>query len=160
MIYTKAFLLYEGSLGSVFGRTRAHAYLFFFFFYMNGNTQRAQCALLESASLKKRKRKAMKRIKQIYKISKKCNKKNSHLVGGDRPAFWRKEGWRKPEIQKKGESYKAGSGREETITELINYRCIHSPSFCFLSYCLCTFDWDTARLCSYRRKVLKTKPSV
>ena len=23
--------------------------------------------------------------------------------GGDRPAFWRKEGWRKPEIQKKGE---------------------------------------------------------
>ena len=30
---------------------------------------------LESASLKKRKRKAMKRIKQIYKISKKGNKK-------------------------------------------------------------------------------------
>ena len=36
---------------------------------------------LESASLKKRKRKAMKRIKQIYKISQKSNKKNAcHLV--------------------------------------------------------------------------------
>ena len=31
---------------------------------------------LESASLRKRKRKAMKRIKQKYKISKKGNKKN------------------------------------------------------------------------------------
>ena len=36
---------------------------------------------LESASLKKRKRKAMKRIKQIYKISKRViTKKECHLV--------------------------------------------------------------------------------
>ena len=33
-------------------------------------------SFVESASLRKRKRKAMKRIKQIYKISKKSNKKN------------------------------------------------------------------------------------
>ena len=43
-------------------------------------TEWAQCALLESASLKKRKRK-LKKIKQFYKISKKGSKKKScHLV--------------------------------------------------------------------------------
>ena len=35
---------------------------------------------LKSVSLRKRKRKAMKRIKQKYKISKKANKKSCHLV--------------------------------------------------------------------------------
>ena len=35
---------------------------------------------LESASLKKRKRKTMKRIKQIYKISNRVIKKSCHLV--------------------------------------------------------------------------------
>ena len=44
---------------------------------------------LESASLKKRKRKAMERIKQIYKISKRVIKKimPSGPEGSDRPAF-------------------------------------------------------------------------
>ena len=36
---------------------------------MNGNTERAQCALSRVCIPKKRKRKAVKRIKQIYKIS-------------------------------------------------------------------------------------------
>ena len=46
------------------------------FFLMNGKTP-----FLESASLRERKRKAMTRIKQIYKISKKGNAKIScHLV--------------------------------------------------------------------------------
>ena len=64
---------------------------------------------LESASLLKRKRKAMKRIKQIYKISKKGKKKKKrlcHLVPKvviDVPI----EG-RKPKIQKKEESFKGG----------------------------------------------------
>ena len=44
---------------------------------MNGNTE----WVLESASLRKGKRKAMKRIKQIYTVSKKGNKKKScHMV--------------------------------------------------------------------------------
>ena len=44
---------------------------------------------LESASLKKRKRKAVKRIKQVYKISKRVIKKimPSGTLGGGRPAF-------------------------------------------------------------------------
>ena len=37
---------------------------------------------LESASLKKRKRKAVKRMKQIYKISKKGNKKEYFHIAG------------------------------------------------------------------------------
>ena len=66
---------------------------------------------LESVSLKKRKRKSVKRIKQIDEIFKKGNSKNKKFMpsgplGGDRPASWRKEGWRKPEIQKKEESSK------------------------------------------------------
>ena len=69
---------------------------------------------LESASPKKWKRKAVKRIKLIHKISKKGNyninnnnnNKTCHLVPKvviDLPF----EG-RKPEIQKKGESFKGG----------------------------------------------------
>ena len=56
--------------------------LFFLFFLMNGNTERAQCALsrVESAALKKRKRKAIIRIKQIYKIFKKVNKKKNPAI--------------------------------------------------------------------------------
>ena len=54
-------------------------FLFFFFlFFMNGNTGTQNghnVPFLESVSFKKRKRKAMKRIKQKYKISKKGNKK-------------------------------------------------------------------------------------
>ena len=38
---------------------------------------------LESASLRKRKRNTIKRIKQIYKISKKGNKKISFIGNGD-----------------------------------------------------------------------------
>ena len=46
-----------------------------------GTQNRHNVPLLESASLKKRKRNVMKRIKQFYKISKKDDKKkNHHLV--------------------------------------------------------------------------------
>ena len=46
-----------------------------------GTQNRHKVPFLESASLKKWKRKAMKRIKQMHKISKKGNKKKScHLV--------------------------------------------------------------------------------
>ena len=48
----------------------------FFFFFMNGNTERAQCALSQVCIPKKRKRKAVKRIKQSYTISKRVIKKN------------------------------------------------------------------------------------
>ena len=75
---------------------------------------------LKSASLRKRKRKAMKRIKQIYKISKKGNKKIScHLVPKvviDLPFGGRKvEGSRK--CRRRERVPKAGSRREETITD-------------------------------------------
>ena len=46
-----------------------------FFFFMNGNTERAQCALSRVCIPKKTKRKAVK-IKKIYKISKRVIKKN------------------------------------------------------------------------------------
>ena len=52
----------------------------------NGHT----VPFFESASLKKRKRKAMKRIKQVYKIFKKVDKKKtmpSVPYGGERPAY-------------------------------------------------------------------------
>ena len=80
---------------------------------------------LKSASLRKRKRKAMK-IKQIYKISKKGNKKkSSHLVPTvvlDLSFEGRKvEGSQK--YRRRERVPKAGSRREETITEPINY-CI------------------------------------
>ena len=79
---------------------------------------------LKSASLKKRKKKAMKRIKQISKISKKGNrkKKSCHLVPKvviDLPFQGRKvEGSRK--YRRRERLPKAGSRREETITEPIN----------------------------------------
>ena len=80
---------------------------------------------LLSASLKKRKRKAVKRIKQVCKISKKCNKKKScHLVPKvviDLPFEGRKvEGSRK--YRGRERVPKVGSRREETITEPINSR--------------------------------------
>ena len=78
---------------------------------------------LESASLRKRKRKAIKRIKQIHEISKKGNEKIScHLVPKvviDLPFEGRKvEGSRK--YRRRERVPKAGSRREETITEPIN----------------------------------------
>ena len=54
------------SHAKIFGVT-----IFLFCFFMNGNTKQAQCALLESASLRKRKRKAMKRINKLIKYFKK-----------------------------------------------------------------------------------------
>ena len=48
---------------------------FFFFSFMNGCTEKAQRALSRVCIPKKRKRKAVKRIKEIYKISKKVIKK-------------------------------------------------------------------------------------
>ena len=77
---------------------------------------------LESASLKKRKRKAVKRIKQICKISKEGNEKKCLLapkVVIDLPFEGRNvEGsWK----YRRGERVpKAGSRRQETMTELIN----------------------------------------
>ena len=55
-------------------------FFFFFFFFMNGNTERAQCALSRVCILKKRKRKAVKRIKQIYKTSKRVIKKRKRKI--------------------------------------------------------------------------------
>ena len=79
-----------------------------------------------SASIKKRKRKTMKKIKQIYKTSKKGNKRQScHLfpkVSIDLPFEGNKvEGSRK--YRRRESVLKAGSRREETITEPINF-CI------------------------------------
>ena len=66
----------------------------------------------------------MKRIKQVYKISKKCNKKSCHLVPKvviDLPFEGRKvEGSRK--YRGRERVPKVGSRREETITEPINSR--------------------------------------
>ena len=77
---------------------------------MNGNTERAQCALSLVCIPQEMGKKGSKKNKKVYKIFKKRNKKimPSGPLGGDRPAFWRKEGWRKPEIQRKGESSKGG----------------------------------------------------
>ena len=88
-----------------------------------GTQNRLNVPFLESASFKKRKRKAMKRIKQIYNISKKGNKKKScHLVPKvvtDLLFEGRKaEGSQK--CRRRGRVLKAGSRREETITESIN----------------------------------------
>ena len=82
-------------------------------------------SFLESASLKKRKRNVMKRIKQFHKISKKGNeKKICHLVPKvviDLPFEGRKvEGSRK--YRRRERVPKAGSRGEETIAELINSR--------------------------------------
>ena len=80
---------------------------------------------LKSSSLKKRKRKVMKRIKQIQKISKKGNnekKKSCHLVPKvviDLTFEGRKvEGSRK--YRRRESVPKAGSRKEEAITEPIN----------------------------------------
>ena len=93
---------------------------------MNGNTERAHCALSRVCILKKRKRKAVKRIKQIYKtskrvIKKKGKEKSCHLILKvviDLPFEGTKvEGSQKYRRQRVP---KAESRREETITELIN----------------------------------------
>ena len=86
-----------------------------------GTQNRHNVPFLESASLRKRKRKTMKRTKQKYKISKKGNKKKScHLVPKvviDLPFEERKvEGSRK---YRRERVPKTGSRREETITEPI-----------------------------------------
>ena len=74
-------------------------------------------AFLESASLRKRKRKAAKNIKQIYRISKKGNKKKScHLVPEVVIDLPFEGSWK---YRRRERVPKAGSRREET-TELIN----------------------------------------
>ena len=50
-------------------------FFFFFFFLMNGNTEWAHCALSLVFIPQEMEKKAVKRVKQVYKISKKCNKK-------------------------------------------------------------------------------------
>ena len=88
-----------------------------------GTQNRPNVPFLESASLKKWKRKAMKRIKQIHKISKNGSddkkKKSCHLVPKvviDLPFEGRKvEGSRK--YGRRERVPKAGSRREEAITE-------------------------------------------
>ena len=88
---------------------------------MNGNTERVQCALSRVCILRKRKRKAMKRIKQKKKISKNVNKKKScRLVPKvviDLPFEERKvEGSRK--YRRSEREPKAGSRREEAMEHL------------------------------------------
>ena len=81
---------------------------------------------LESPSRRKKKRKAIKRTKQKYKISKKGNKKKSchlvHKVVIDLPF----EGSRK--YRRRERVPKAGSRREKNITELID-SCIEINSY-------------------------------
>ena len=82
---------------------------------MNGNT--------EWASLNKRKRKTMERIKHIYEIYKKGNKKKScHLVPKVVIAlpFEGRKVERSRKYRRRERVSKAGSRREETITEPIN----------------------------------------
>ena len=89
-----------------------------------GTQNEHNAPFLKSASLKKRKRMAMKRIKQIYKISKKGkkkkikNKKSCHLipkVAIELPFEGREvEGSQK---YRRERVPKGGSRREETITE-------------------------------------------
>ena len=50
-------------------------YSFFFLFFMNGNTERAQCALSLVCIPQEMGKKGSKKNKKVYKISKKCNKK-------------------------------------------------------------------------------------
>ena len=46
------------------------------FFFMNGNTERAQCALSLFCIPQEMGKKGSKKNKKVYKIFKKCNKKN------------------------------------------------------------------------------------
>ena len=50
-------------------------FFFFFFFFMNGNTERAQCALSLVCIPQEMGKKGSKKNKKVYKIFKKCNKK-------------------------------------------------------------------------------------
>ena len=56
---------------------------------MNGNTERAQCALSLVCIPQEMGKKGSKKNKKVYKIFKKCNKEimPSGPKGGDRPAF-------------------------------------------------------------------------
>ena len=101
---------------------------FFFFFFMNGNTERAQCALslvCIPQEMGKKGSKKNKKKKKFIKYSKRVIKKSCHLVpmvAIDLPFEGRKvEGSQKyrgrERVQKGG-----GSRREETITEPINSR--------------------------------------
>ena len=89
---------------------------------MNENTELAQCALSGVCIHKKRKIKAVKRIKQIYEISKRIIRKACHLVPKvviDLSFEGRKvEGSRK--YRRRERVPKTGSTREETVTEPIN----------------------------------------
>ena len=92
---------------------------------MNGNTEQAQCTLSRVCIPKERKRRAVKRIKQMYRISKKVikKKKSCHLVPKvviDLPF----EGSQK--YRRKDRVPKAGSRGEETITEP---KLVHEYSF-------------------------------
>ena len=64
------------SLTTLYRPQHFYGALYSVFLFLSLGTQNGHnVPFLESASLKIRKRKAMKRIKQIYKISKKGNKK-------------------------------------------------------------------------------------
>ena len=93
--------------------------VFFFFFFMNGNTEWAQCAPSRVCIPKKRKRKAVKRIKQVYKISKQVirKKKSCHLVRKVVIDLPFEGSWK---YRRRERVPKAGSRREETITEPIH----------------------------------------
>ena len=79
--------------------------------------------LLESASLRKRKRKTMKRLNKFFKYLKRVIKKSCHLVPKvviDLPFEGRKVE-RSQKYRMRERVPKVGSRREETITEPINY---------------------------------------
>ena len=64
---------------------------------MNGNTERAQCALSRVCIPREKEKKCNVKNKTIVKYLKRVMKKEKKIMpsgpkGGDRPAFWRKEG--------------------------------------------------------------------
>ena len=113
----------------------------FFFFLWVGIQNGHNVPFLESASLEKRKRNVMKRIKQFYKISKNGNKKKScHLVPKvviDLPF----EGSRKYRIRERVP--KVGSRGEETITEPIKSRIREFHTIVVGKCCLPCGTWPS-----------------
>ena len=111
------------------------AFFFFVCLFMKRNTERAQCAL--SLVCIPKEKKGSEKIKQVYKISKKCNKEKScHLV----PKMVI-EGSRK--YRGRERVPKVGSRREETITEPINSRIGEFHTIIVGKCCLTCGTWPS-----------------